>query len=175
MFSLLSTTRWSRRWTAPEPLAGAPVAVQDAITGFSAKLPHEVTVLSPARGLQQGRRVGLYGVTLLAAALGACASVPPPPTPQMTRAESAIEQARRAGADQLAKEPLREADTQLAGAKAAVVAGDNVRAAALVEEAYADAWLADITAQSVTSAKAAAEVDTSIRTLERETTRKNSY
>jgi len=93
----------------------------------------------------------------------------------MTRAEGAIEQARRAGAEQLASGPLHEADTQLASAKAAVVAGDNVLAAALVEEAYADAWLADYTAQSVTSAKAAAEVNTSIRTLERETTRGNSF
>lgn len=173
MFSLLSTTRWSRRWASSDLLAGDPVGSPDPIGSIFTGLPVATAERNNGRDLRPGRRA-LYGITLVAAGLGACASLPPPPTPEMTRAEGAIEQARRAGAEQLASGPLHQADTQLARAKAAVVAGDNVHAAALVEEAYADARLADYTAQSATSAKAAAEVDTSIRTLERETTRATS-
>jgi len=119
-------------------------------------------------------RLGLYGATLIASGLAACASMPSSPTPEMTRAESAIEQAQRAGAGDLASEPLEAAQHHLSAAKAAADNHDNVNAARLVDEAYADARLADFTAQSEKSAKAAAEVDTSIRTLETEANRPRS-
>ena len=124
-------------------------------------------------GLQAPGRAALYTATLTAAGLSACASLPPPPTPQVTRAEVAIEQAQRDGAADLATESLVAAQRKLADAKAAVSQGHNARAAELVQEADADARLADLTARSRTSARAAAEVDTSIRTLENETTRAN--
>lgn len=89
----------------------------------------------------------------------------------MTRAESAIEQAQRAGAAELAPQPLQAAERKLNEAKTAVGQRDNAYAGQLVEEAYAEARLADLTAQSEKSAKAAAEVDMSIRTLENETSR----
>lgn len=92
----------------------------------------------------------------------------------MSRAESAIEQAQRAGAGDLATEPLESAQRNLSAAKAASAQHDEVRSARLVDEAYADARLADYTAQSVKAAKAAAEVDTSIRTLENEANRPRS-
>lgn len=133
----------------------------DAVNGASATPAHS------------SRRLAVYGVALVAASLGACATVPIAPTPEMTRAESAIEQARRAGAEQLAREPLHQADVQLASAKTAAAAGQSRYSAALVEESYADARLADLTAQSVTAAKAAAEVDKSILTLQLETNHSN--
>jgi hypothetical protein len=163
MFSLLSTSRWSRRWTVSDTLAGDRPELSIDLAARR--------VLDAE--LKSQRRLAVYGATLVAAGLGACATMPPQPTSQMTRAESAIEQARRAGAGELANEPLREADTQLARAKTAAAAGRTAYAAALVEEAYADARLADLTAQSVTAAKAAAEVDQSIFTLQRETNRTN--
>jgi hypothetical protein len=92
----------------------------------------------------------------------------------MTRAEGAIEQAQRAGAAEFAVEPLEAAQRNLSAAKVAVTQHDNAHAAQLVDEAYADARLADYTAQSEKSAKAAAEVDKSIRTLENEANRPRS-
>ena len=126
-----------------------------------------------AMATQSRRRLAIYGVTLVAAGLGACATVPTAPTPEMTRAESAIEQARRAGAEQLARGPLHQADVQLASAKTAVAAGQSRYAAALVEESYADARLADLTAQAATATRASAEVDKSIVTLQLETNHTN--
>jgi hypothetical protein len=92
----------------------------------------------------------------------------------MTRAESAIEQAQRAGAPELAPQSFQAAERKLSEAKTAVGQRDNAYAAQLVEESYAEARLADLTAQSEKSAKAAAEVDTSIRTLENEANRPRS-
>jgi outer membrane protein OmpA-like peptidoglycan-associated protein len=57
----------------------------------------------------RGRTV-LYSAVLAASSLGACATVPPSPTPEMTRAESAIEQAQRAGAPELAPQPFQAAE-----------------------------------------------------------------
>jgi hypothetical protein len=119
-------------------------------------------------------RTALYSAVLAAAGLGACATVPPSPTPEMTRAESAIEQAQRAGAPELAPQSFQAAERKLSEAKTAVGQRDNAYAAQLVEEAYAEARLADLSAQSEKSAKAAAEVDTSIRTLENEANRPRS-
>jgi hypothetical protein len=125
-------------------------------------------------GLFGHGRLALYSATLVASGLSACATMPPGPTPAMTRAESAIEQAQRDGAAKLAAEPLEAAQRKLGAANAALVQRDSARAAQLVEEAYADARLADFTAQSEKSALAAAEVDKSIRTLENETNRPRS-
>jgi hypothetical protein len=152
MSAFLSTTRWSRRW---------PGGRRDS----DAALEHSPWELPGCS------RMALYGAVLAAAGLTACATVPPSPTPEMTRAESAIEQAERAGAAELAPQPLQAAERKLSEAKTAAGQRDNAYAAQLVEESYADARLADLTAQSEKSAKAAAEVDKSIRTLENETTR----
>jgi len=173
MFMHLPTTRWSRR------------SARSHLTPESGSQPSDATIRSPATyrdglsrtlsvlGLPASGRTALYAVTLTAAGLSGCASLPPPPTPQMTRAEVAIEQAQRDGAADLATEPLLAAQRKLAEAKVAVSQRDNARATDLVQEADADARLADLTARSRTSARAAAEVDTSIQTLENETTRAN--
>jgi hypothetical protein len=110
------------------------------------------------------RPASLVFPALLAVFVG-CASTPPPPTPLMTRAEVEIEQARKAGAAQSASQSLQAAEAKLAEAKAAA-GHDDRRAAALVDESFADARLADLTAQASTAAKAAAEADRSIHALE---------
>jgi hypothetical protein len=59
-------------------------------------------------------------------------------------------------------------------AEAASAKGNNEQATRLVEESYADAHLAQISAQSAKSAKAAADVDKSIVILQDEASRTNT-
>ena len=110
----------------------------------------------------------LFGAAVL---FSACATTPPPPTSEMTRAKAAIEQAQRAGAREYATEYLNACMAKMDLAEAANAKGNNAQAARLVEESYADAHLAQITAQSAKSAKAAADVDKSIQMLQHEANR----
>jgi hypothetical protein len=102
-----------------------------------------------------------------------CASTPPAPSSEMTRAQSAIGQAQRAGAREFATEDLNASQQKMDQAHAAIAKGNNAEAARLVEESYADAHLAQVTAQSAKSAKAANDVDQSIVTLQHEANRAN--
>jgi hypothetical protein len=106
--------------------------------------------------------------------LGACATTPPPPTADMTRAKAAIDQAQRAGAREFATEYLNASIIKMEKAEAENAKGNNVLATRLVAESYADAHLAQISAQSAKSAKAAEDVDKSIRTLQHEENRSNT-
>jgi Domain of unknown function (DUF4398) len=165
---------WSRRWAETGSDPGTQHAHADARTTPGVGSGHSSDWASGSWSPRGYGRIGLYGATLVASALGACASMPSAPTPQMTRAESAIEQAQRAGAGELATEPLEAAERNLSAAKVAVTQHNNVAAGQLVDKAYADARLADYTAQSAKSAKAAAEVDQTIHTLEDEANRPRS-
>jgi hypothetical protein len=106
--------------------------------------------------------------------LGACATTPPPPTADMTRAKAAIDQAQRAGAREFATEYLNASIIKMEKAEAENAKGNNALATRLVAESYADAHLAQISAQSAKSAKAAEDVDKSIRTLQHEENRSNT-
>lgn len=160
MFSFQSTSGSSRNEAAPrtEP--------SEAIPGDAARRDDQALEVRSGRACRT-----LYGAALVAAGLAACASAPPVATPEMTRAEVAIEQAQRAGAAQFAPEPLQSAQRKLSEAKIAVGQHENSHARQLVEESYADARLADFTAQDAKATTAAAEVDKSIRVLQDETTR----
>jgi hypothetical protein len=59
-------------------------------------------------------------------------------------------------------------------AETASAKGKSAEATRLVEESYADAHLAQISAQSAKSAKDAADVDKSIATLQDEASRTNT-
>jgi hypothetical protein len=139
MFSLLSTTAWSLRWQAADALENERVRR----LGFDAPATPVVSA-----ELKSQRRLAVYGMTLVAAGLGACATQP-------------------------ARVPLQEAEIQLANAAMFAAAGHDAYAAALVVAGSADARLADLTAQSATAAKAAAENDKNILTIQRETNRSN--
>jgi hypothetical protein len=89
----------------------------------------------------------------------------------MARAKAAIEQAQRAGAREYATEYLNDSMAKMDLAEAANAKGNNAQATRLVEESYADAHLAQVSAQSAKSAKAAADVDKSIQTLQNEASR----
>ncbi|HSY07157.1 MAG TPA: DUF4398 domain-containing protein [Steroidobacteraceae bacterium] len=92
----------------------------------------------------------------------------------MTRAKAAIEQAQRAGAREYATDYLNASMAKMDLAEAASAKGNNAQAARLVDESYADAHLAQLTAQSAKSAKAAADVDKSIQMLQHEANRPNT-
>lgn len=174
MTSLLLSNRWRKPVASSasdfEPeVARADQAATSALRLITMRLSASMARKFLARSVRMQA-----GTLLILSGLAACAATPTGPTPEMTRAEGAIEQAQRAGAAEFASEPLASAQRHLADAKAAVGSHDNVRATRLVEEAFADARLADFTAQSVKSGKAADEVDTSIRTLETETNRPRS-
>lgn len=106
--------------------------------------------------------------------LSACATTPPPPSADMTRAKAEIEQAQRAGAREFATEYLNESIAKMEQAEAENAKKNTGLGARLVEESYADAHLAQITAQSAKSAQAAADVDKSIQTLQHEENRSNT-
>lgn len=106
--------------------------------------------------------------------LSACATTPPPPSAEMTRAKAEIGQAQRAGAREYSTEYLNESMAKMEQAEAESAKGNNALAARLVEESYADAHLAQISAQSAKSAQVAEDVDKSIRTLQHEENRSNT-
>jgi len=107
--------------------------------------------------------------------LSGCASTPPAPTAEMTQAKAAIEQAQRAGAREYATEDLNNSLQKMDQAEAAIAKGDNAQGSWLVKESYADAHLAQLTAQSAKSAKAASDVDESIQTLQQEANRPSKH
>jgi hypothetical protein len=119
----------------------------------------------------QAATAALAGALIL---LSACATAPPPPSADMTRAKAAIDQAQRAGAREYSTEYLNASIAKMERAEAESAKGNNALASRLVAESYADAHLAQVSAQSAKSAKAAEDVDKSIRTLQHEENRSNS-
>ena len=84
---------------------------------------------------------GLLMGTVLACALGACATLPPP-TGELATAQQAVTRAEGADADQYASEDLAVARTALARAQAALASGRENDARNLALAAAADADLA---------------------------------
>jgi hypothetical protein len=112
------------------------------------------------------------GAALISVALlSACVSTPLPSSTEMTRAQSAIDQAERAGAREYATDSLNSSVQKMRQGQAAAVKGEKSQSEQLFEESYADAHLAQISAQSAKSAKDAADVDRGIAALQTETNR----
>jgi hypothetical protein len=105
------------------------------------------------------------------ALLSGCASTPLAPSTEMTKAKSAIDQAERAGAREYATENLNSSEQKMTEGQAAAAKGEASQSEQLFEESYADAHLAQITAQNAKSAKDAADVDKGIATLQNEASR----
>ena len=110
---------------------------------------------------------------LIAAAVGllcaGCAARQP--TPEITRAQTLIEQAEKAGAQQYAAEQLDSARSKLRLANAAARDGKEDEARAHANEAAADAELAQSRVSSGTAQKAADEVERGTEVLQREAER----
>jgi hypothetical protein len=107
----------------------------------------------------------------LVALLSGCAATPLQPSTEMTKAQSAIDQAERAGAREYATDDLNSSAQKMTQGQAAAAKGDRVQSEQLFAESYADAHLAQISAQSAKSAKDAADVDRGIATLQHEASR----
>lgn len=112
----------------------------------------------------QAAGTALLGSVVL---LGGCASTPLAPSTEMTKAQSAIDQAERAGAREYATDSVQK----MAQGQAAAAKGERTQSEQLFEESYADAHLAQVSAQSAKSAKDAADVDRGIATLQNEANR----
>ena len=110
---------------------------------------------------------------LVAAAVGllsaGCATKQP--TPEITRAQTLIEEAEKAGARQYAADQLDSARSNLRLANAAQRDGKDDVARARANEAAADAQLAQSRAQSGTAQKASEEVQRGTDVLQREAER----
>jgi hypothetical protein len=110
---------------------------------------------------------------LVAAALGVlCAGcAAKQPTPEITRAQTLIEQAEKSGARQYAADQLDSARSNLRLANAASRDGKEDEARARANEAAADAQLAQSRAQSGIAQKAAEAVERGTEVLQREAER----
>jgi hypothetical protein len=93
-----------------------------------------------------------------------CASAPLP-NDSLAVAKASVSRAEQAGAPQLAPVELQTARDKLAQADKAAVAGDRVPAAQLADQANIDAQLAEATAATQRSHKAAMEFDASMQAL----------
>lgn len=116
----------------------------------------------------QAAGAALIGSVVL---LSGCASAPLAPSNEMTKAKSAIDQADRAGAREYATDNLNSSVQKMAQGQAAAAKGEGAQSERLFAESYADAHLAQISAQSAKSAKDAADVDKGIATLQNEANR----
>lgn len=116
------------------------------------------------------------GMALLGAVVlqSGCASTPVEPGTEMTKAQSAIDQADRAGAREYATDELNSSVQKMAQGQAAATKGEKAQSEQLFEEAYADAHLAQISAQNAKAAKDAADVDRGIATLQNEASRSSA-
>jgi len=101
--------------------------------------------------------VGLLG-------LSACASVPNP-TGEMATARAAVDNARRAGAGQLAEAEMAEAQERITFAERAHSAKDYAAARRAAEQARAAAELAEEKARLAKANQAKAELDNTLKAL----------
>ena len=117
--------------------------------------------------------------TLLAMAMGgmlalaACTSVPNP-TAEMATARAAVENARRAGAGQLAASELGEAQDRLTVAERAQAAQDYATARRAAEQAKVSAELAEEKTRLGKANQSKAELDDALKALSGEAAAKPS-
>jgi membrane-bound lytic murein transglycosylase len=118
-------------------------------------------------------RNGIIATVLTGLVAAGCAAEPKQPTPQATRAQTLIEQAEKAGAQQYAAADLERARDKLQAANAALEKGKEEIAQQYASEAAVDAELAAARTSSAEARKAAEEVKASTQTLGEEATRKS--
>ena len=109
------------------------------------------------------------GIMAVAALTVGCASEPPRPTEEMTRARTLIEQAQQNGAQRYAAADLQEARDKLQQSDQAASKGNTRDAQWLATEASADAQLAAARASSGKADEAARQVNQDLATLRSQT------
>jgi hypothetical protein len=118
---------------------------------------------SPMKGLSP------IGIMAVAALTVGCATEPPRPTEEMTRARTLIEQAEQNGAQRYAAADLQEARDKLQQSDQAASKGNTRDAQWLATEASADAQLAAARASSGKADDASRQVDQDLATLRSQT------
>jgi uncharacterized lipoprotein YmbA len=113
-------------------------------------------------------RYGFLSWALAALLLAGCGSEPKRPTEQLTRAQTLIEQAEKAGAQRYAAAELDTARNKLQTANKAADDGKQEQATKLAEEAALDAELAAARAANGEAQEAAKEVGRSTEQLRQE-------
>lgn len=109
------------------------------------------------------------GIMAVAALTVGCATEPPRPTEEMTRARTLIEQAEQSGAQRYAAADLQEARDKLQQSDQAASKGDTRDAQWLATEASADAQLAAARASSGKADEASRQVNQDLATLRSQT------
>lgn len=110
-------------------------------------------------------------LTSLLLFLPGCSSAPPKET--LSQAETAIQEADRAGASQYEPQLLSSARTKLSRANKDVADDENDKARRMAEEAYSEAVLASAKAQAAKQAEQANEMKKAIQALKQETSRES--
>ena len=113
-------------------------------------------------------------ILFAAALLAGCATQSERPTEEMTRAQTLIDQAEKAGAQRYAAAQLEQARAKLDEAKTADRNGRHDEAQQRAAEAAADAELAVALADSGEAQRAATEVQQSVETLRSEAQRSSA-
>ena len=113
-------------------------------------------------------------ILFAAALLAGCATQSERPTQEMTRAQTLIDQAEKAGAQRYAAAQLEQARAKLDEAKADDRKGRHDDARQRANEAAADAELAVALADSGEAQRAATEVQQSVETLRSEAQRSST-
>jgi hypothetical protein len=117
-------------------------------------------------------RTELISAAVIACGLAAgCATEGPPPSEEVTRARTVIEQADRAGAQRYAAADLQRAHDQLSNAEKANGEGKYDEARRYAESAEADADVATARASDGEAQRAAHEVVQGNETLRQESAR----
>lgn len=108
-------------------------------------------------------RISCFAVA--AVAVAACTTAPPTPPVNLALAQTAIEAAHTAGADETAQPDMTNARAKLQNARLTNQAGNTLLAAQLAEEAEIDAHVARAKAAYLRSAKALDRAETDLRVV----------
>lgn len=118
-------------------------------------------------------RNGFIAVVLVGLVAAGCAGEPERPIEQVTRAQTLIDQAEKAGAQRYAAADLERARDKLRAADQAADKGKQEMARQLATEAALDAELAAARAATGEAQQAAQELEKGVETLRDEAARKS--
>jgi len=116
-------------------------------------------------------RSGSLAITSLLLFLPGCTSTPPKEA--LSQAETAIQNADRAGASQYEPQLLSSARTKLSRANKKVADEENDEARRMAEEAFAEAVLANAKAEAAKQAKQTDDMKKAIQALKQEASRES--
>ena len=114
------------------------------------------------------KKIKIIGLATCITALSACASGPGAPNNLMAQTSATIEQAKSSGASELAPLALRNAETDYKKAEDAMRQESYGEAERLLERAMIESKYAIAKSEAEKAEKASNELDSSLKTLEKE-------